>query len=55
MTEMLCRDCDQIVLFEAPLCVDDPGDESRDDGTLVCVLCGAAVFTTAGWVLRPAA
>ena len=35
MTEMLCSDCEALVLFEAP--------EGGDDGDLMCVLCGAAV------------
>ena len=37
MTEMLCRDCDEIVLFVTPWC------DEQDAGDLMCVLCGAAV------------
>ncbi len=37
-TEMLCVDCDKIVLFEQPDCGDGFGD-----GDLMCVMCGAAV------------
>ena len=39
MTEMLCKDCDKIVLFVTPECDDAP----EDCGDLMCVLCGAAV------------
>lgn len=39
MTEMLCKDCDAIVLFVAPDCDDAP----EECGDLMCVLCGAAV------------
>ncbi|MCW2586130.1 MAG: hypothetical protein JWN55_1646 [Frankiales bacterium] len=38
MTEMLCGDCDAIVLFVTPEC-----DDGQDCGDLMCVLCGAAV------------
>jgi hypothetical protein len=39
MTEMLCKDCDAIVLFVAPECEEGPDDSSD----LMCVLCGAAI------------
>ena len=39
MTEMLCKDCNAIVLFVAPVCED--GHEDCDD--LMCVVCGAAI------------
>ena len=35
MTEMLCSDCEKVVLFEAP-----EHDAPED---LMCVVCGAAV------------
>ena len=41
MTEMLCRDCDEVVLFQTPLC-----EDGQDDGDLMCVICGAAVTLT---------
>jgi len=37
MTELLCKDCDAIVLFVTPEC------EDGDCGDLMCVLCGAAI------------
>jgi hypothetical protein len=38
VTEMLCKDCDEVVLFVAPQC-----DDGQDDGDLMCVICGAAI------------
>ena len=38
MTEMLCKDCDAIVLFVTPEC-----EDGQDCGDLMCVLCGAAI------------
>jgi hypothetical protein len=38
MTEMLCKDCDEVVLFVAPDC-----EDGQDDGDLMCVICGAAI------------
>ena len=38
MTEMLCRDCDKVVLFVKPECEDGLGELD-----LMCVLCGAAI------------
>ena len=35
--ELLCTDCDKVVLFEVPVC-----DDARD-GDLMCVVCGTAV------------
>ncbi len=46
-TEMLCVDCDKIVLFEQPDCGDGLGAFD-----LMCVLCGAAI--TFGGMLTPA-
>lgn len=45
MTEMLCTDCEKVVLFEAPLC-----EDGQDPGDLMCVVCGAAV-TFAGLLI----
>ena len=47
MTEMLCKDCDKIVVFVAPEC--DDGDADCLD--LMCVLCGAAI-TFGGYLLK---
>jgi hypothetical protein len=38
VTEMLCEDCDEVVLFVAPDC-----EDGQDDGDLMCVICGAAI------------
>lgn len=48
MTEMLCKECDAIVLFVAPECED--GHEDCAD--LMCVLCGTAI-TFGGMLLAP--
>ena len=45
MTELLCKDCDAIVLFVTPEC-----EDGQDCGDLMCVLCGAAI-TFAGLLL----
>ena len=47
MTEMLCKDCDAIVLFVVPEC-----EDGHDDcGDLMCVMCGAAL-TFGGMLLQ---
>ena len=33
---MLCKDCDRVLPFAAPLC-----DDGQDCGDLMCVICGA--------------
>ena len=38
VTELLCKDCDAIVLFVTPEC-----EDGQDAGDLMCVLCGAAI------------
>ncbi|MGZ6825326.1 MAG: hypothetical protein ACXVGH_00925 [Mycobacteriales bacterium] len=38
MTEMLCKDCDKVVLWVRPECEDGLGELD-----LMCVLCGAAI------------
>jgi hypothetical protein len=45
MTELLCKDCDEVVLFVAPDC-----EDGQDDGDLMCVICGAAI--SLGGMLR---
>jgi hypothetical protein len=49
VTEMLCRDCDAIVLFVTPDC------DEQDCGDLMCVLCGAAVTVGGLLVAEPTA
>jgi hypothetical protein len=46
VTEMLCKDCDEVVLFVAPDC-----EDGQDDGDLMCVICGAAI-SFGGMLLR---
>jgi hypothetical protein len=38
VTEMLCSDCDKVVMFEVPWC-----DDGQNAGDLMCVICGDAV------------
>ncbi len=44
--ELLCKDCDRLLPFTAPVC-----EDGQDDGELMCVVCGTAVSVACGLLL----